>query len=180
MKTSSILAGVAALGLAACAQQIDGPVGAPDPTHPDMTFIDGNGCSWWVIGNATSYSWAKTTNAKGEHVCHEDPAAPPEPNPGVPYITPDNADAPILPAPTPVAPGKDFVQVATFANADNANRSMERFRNLGLPVRPSSGTAGADGFYRLVLGPFSDTASAVSALTTARAEGFADAFSYKR
>ena len=180
MKTSSLIAGAAALGLVGCAQSIDGPVGAPEPTHPDMTFIDGNGCSWWVIGNATSYSWAKTTNAKGEHVCQEDSAPAVGPNPGVPYVTPENADAPKLPAPQAGLTGRDFVQVATFANADNATRTMGRFRELGLPVRPSSGSIGPDGFYRLVLGPFGDSASATQALATARTEGFADAFAYKR
>lgn len=180
MFRSSITLSAAALFLSACAQQIDGPVGAPQPTHPDMTFVDGQGCSWWVIGNATSYSWAKTTNARGEHVCREDPAQPAEPNPGVPFVTPENAETPVIAAPKPAAIGQRFVQVATFGSSENAQKSIAQFKALGLPVRPSSGTLGKDNFYRLVLGPFSDGTSANAALTTARDEGFADAFIYTR
>jgi len=167
---------LAALVLSACASQTVGPVGAPVPTHPDMTFVDLDGCSWWVIGNATSYSWAKHTNSKGEQVCSDDPAFVREKNPGVPFVTEDSAELKQV----PVTASTRMVQVATFANGDNARATADRLADLGLPVRPSSRSAGRSGFYRLVLGPFEDATAAQAALSQARSEGFSDAFLYSR
>lgn len=203
MTKISMLVGIAILGAAACNQSVTGPVGAPAPTHPDMTFVDGNGCSWWVIGNATSYSWAPHTNSRGEQVCGDGTApvvAPAAIAPDVPFITEEDVATapprpavaavpaakpkPAAPAPAPVpqatAGGTRFVQVATFAKAENATAAHSRFQALGLPVRASSTQAGSDGFYRLVLGPFGSDADVTAALNAARGAGFTDAFTFKR
>lgn len=180
MKHQTIAPLVAFLVLSACANQIGGPVGAPTPTHPDMTFVDGQGCSWWVIGNAASYSWAKQTNARGEHVCSESEPAPADPNPGVPFVSENNPDLPVVASKPEPDAGQIFVQVATFAFANNANKTASRMTDLGLPVRKSSLSIGNDGFYRLVLGPFADRPTAQNALEIAKTEGFADAFLYRR
>ena len=164
--------------LAACAERANGPVGAPIPSHPEMTFVDADGCSWWVIGNATSYSWARHTNSKGEHVCSEESELPAVANNGVPFVTEDSPEPKV--ATTLAGSSARFVQVATFAERANAVAAADRFAKLNLPVRPSSTSIGPDGFYRLVLGPFVDPESTDTALATAQTEGFVDAFKYMR
>lgn len=159
--------------LAACVTaSSEAPVGAPPPTHGQMMYVDADGCSWWVIGNATDLSWARQTDGAGQPVCRTgDPDAP------VPFVSPTSLKP--AAAATSTA-GGSVVQVATFAKADNAARAAARLTALGQPVRGSSTSPGPDGFYRLVLGPFAATADAQAALAAAKAEGFADAFVTRR
>ena len=99
--------------------------------------------------------------------------------------------APIAVVPEPAAPAQPaanpaegatlfIVQVATFANRQNAAAAANNFSTLGLPLANNSTTAGSDGFYRLELGPFAASSNAQSALERARAEGYADAFVRRR
>ncbi len=162
---------VTTLLLAGCVGQNNQPYGAPDPTHPDMVFVDGDGCSWWVIGKDTSYSWAKHTNSKGEHVCSAATETP------EPLMATETAEPP---KPEQAAGPSLFIQVATFVFPANASASAERFKKLGLPVRPSSTTMNNEGYFRLVLGPFTTRAATQSALNKVVAQGFTDAFVYAR
>ena len=116
--------------LAACAERANGPVGAPIPSHPEMTFVDADGCSWWVIGNATSYSWARHTNSKGEHVCSEESELPAVANNGVPFVTEDSPEPKV--ATTLAGSSARFVQVATFAERANAVAAAYQNRRMSL------------------------------------------------
>lgn len=183
------------LSLAACVQQpaIEQPKDAPVPTSADMTFVDAQGCSWWVIGNATSLSWAPMTDGSGARVCDE----------GRTRLTPATQSvvaAPVVPAPVveaaplaepaplpmveeaPVATtaGSYIVQVASFAEASNATASVSLFNGLGIPTTNAAQSADGSGLYRLQLGPFSSRDAADSALARAKTEGFADAFIKKQ
>jgi len=60
------------LGLTACAAPTLvslQPIGAPQPSNSQQTFVDADGCSWWIVGNGTDLRWAPMTNSIGEHVC---------------------------------------------------------------------------------------------------------------
>lgn len=205
-----IIASLTAAGLTACAPNVVSlqPIGAPEPENSEMTFVDADGCRWWVIGNVTNLSWAPMTNSVGEHVCESlnnatvatetvktmnealvDPnALPPEPEAAPIVVVPTPA-----PAPTPVAETEPtpevrptfatttyFVQVASFAQKANAEASEKVFIARGLPVSSGSQTQDDAGLYRLVLGPFSSESSAAAARLAANTEGFADAFSFQR
>ncbi len=66
------LACVAGLGLSACdAPTLVSlqPIGAPLPSNSQQTFVDADGCSWWIVGNGDDLRWAPMTNSVGEHVC---------------------------------------------------------------------------------------------------------------
>lgn len=181
------------LSLASCSQNNVAlqPADAPVPVSADMTFVDVTGCSWWVIGNATSLSWAPMTNGAGEHVCDEGQtriAPPASEMPATPMIaaTPIEDAVPMnapmldaapaaLPAAVPISGSGFTVQVASFAKASNASASVALFEKLGFPTSaPPQG--GEPDLYRLILGPFASTAEAQRALSTAKAEGFGDAF----
>lgn len=188
----TLLMGAAAFVLGACQPELVSlqPIGAPAPESASTTFVDADGCSWWVIGNATNLSWAPMTNANGEHVCDggqtqivptnelvvTGPAqpdldaepevmgvtvAPPRPVANVPFVTP-----------------RYFVQVATFANLSNAQASQSMFESRGLKVSAGADQADSAGLYKLVLGPFDDEVDAIAARTAAVTEGFADAFTF--
>lgn len=181
----------ASMSLVACANQdrILQPADAPVPSSADTTFVDANGCSWWVIGNATSLSWAPMTDASGEHVCDEGRTriAPPQsqvPAPAAISATPIEDAVPMnapaleaeIAAPTtPASSAGIVVQVASFKEAANANASVALFENMGLPTSaPPQG--GESNLYRLMLGPFASRDEADRALSRAKAEGFGDAF----
>ena len=173
--------------LSACTQPgIPQPVDAPPPESPDQILIDAQGCNWWVIGNASNLSWAPRINSTGDHICDSSPQNLPvddasTASAAAPVVSesPPAPVAEITPAIAPsVSSGTFRVQVATFGNRDNAQASVNAFRAMGIPV--ASGTsAGSDGFFRLVLGPF-DSAAAQDALDRARAKGFSDAFIMSR
>jgi len=74
------------------------PIGAPSPERATQTFVDADGCSWWIIGNAENLSWAPMTNRSGEHVCDSgatrfDPPQGETPSIPVPGQTPQEASA---------------------------------------------------------------------------------------
>lgn len=69
---SALLLTFASLGLAACQEPTLvtlQPIGAPLPSNAQQTFVDADGCSWWIIGNNSDLRWAPMTNSEGEHVC---------------------------------------------------------------------------------------------------------------
>jgi len=80
-----------------------------------------------------------------------------------------------VPSPV-VATGGTFVQVATFGVPANAQRTMARFNQSGLPSGARSFRRGGKDYQIVVLGPFQDQASVNQALAAARSAGFSDAF----
>lgn len=210
MKRICLLMGLGVVFLAACnGSGIQQPTDFPAPTKADQVLVDKDGCTWWVIGNATNWLWAPRINSAGEHICDgtgETPAVTPEaptPDPEIAAAAPAPADPPqarpepamasataapprvsveIVPAPSQNAAtpgGTSLVQVATFAEQSNAKATVALFRQAGLPIHSDGNAAGKDGFYRIVLGPFSPDA-ATDAQRKAADAGFADAFIYKR
>ncbi len=172
------------------------PIGAPEPTNAQQTFIDADGCSWWIIGNGSELMWAPMTNSAGEHVCDGgqtriDPPGTQSPSPlpaamtapiaPIPetatVITPETA--PVV-APTPAPSGTFFVQVATFAKESNVIASEALFESLGYRIEAGSDARDSSRLYRLILGPFADQASAQEAVEEAFNEGFDDAFPFRR
>lgn len=144
------------------------PFGAPPPDHSRMTLVDNDGCRWWVIGNAMDLSWAPQTDQDGKHVCEATGTAG-----GA--LAASSAPQPAT-APPAEAPVSFAVQVATFANPQNAQAAKANFARIGLPVADEPDAGVSDRFYRLVLGPFATSESASDALSRAKTEGFADAF----
>ncbi len=178
------------------------PIGAPQPTNAQQTFVDADGCSWWIIGNGSDLRWAPMTSSSGEHVCDGgatriDPRAQTatastdgdslvddlgdaidETTTEVPTATAATQ------APSAAAPVADsrayYVQVATFARESNIVASESLFRSLGYKIESGSGARGNDRLYRLVLGPFSNKDEAQKAVEQSFNEGFDDAFPFRR
>lgn len=78
--------------------------------------------------------------------------------------------------PQPAATGHRFVQVGTFADPANADRTAARLQALGLPVGFATMTRNGTQMRIVVAGPFVDVASLQAALLAARSAGFTDAF----
>lgn len=115
------LGSLTALLLGCAAETPDQPFGAPPPDHNDMTFVDLDGCRWWVIGNALNRSWARQTGTDGKPLCRDEgvfgdqaseapeaaaPAAETAAAPvaGEPVPLVPAAPAPAAPSPSTVAP----------------------------------------------------------------------------
>lgn len=97
------------------------------------------------------------------------------PNRGLPQAT--SIVAPALAArvstrTAPVAAPHQYVQVAAFANAGNANALGQRFMGMGLPVGLANSSRGKI----VVLGPFASANALNRGLTAARGAGFSDAY----
>jgi cell division septation protein DedD len=97
------------------------------------------------------------------------------PNRGLPQAT--SIVAPALAArvstrTAPVAAPHQYVQVAAFANAGNANALGQRFMGMGLPVGLANSSRGKI----VVLGPFASANALNRGLSAARAAGFSDAY----
>ena len=96
--------------LAGCAAEPpDQPFGAPPPDHNDMTFVDLDGCRWWVIGNALNRSWARQTGTDGKPLCRDegvfgDQATGVDPAAGTP--APASPDVPASQAPVQLVPAE--------------------------------------------------------------------------
>lgn len=76
----------------------------------------------------------------------------------------------------PVATADRYVQVGTFAQADNANRAAQVLIGLGLPARMGTVTRGGMQYQVVLAGPFETASGLAGALQMAQAGGFADAF----
>ena len=76
-------------------------------------------------------------------------------------------------SPQVTAPAHRFVQVGTFSNAGNAQRAIQRFQSMGLPV--SAGRSGS-GNQIIAIGPVRSSSDLQRALQAARGAGFSDAF----
>jgi hypothetical protein len=72
--------------------------------------------------------------------------------------------------------GRYFVQVGTFGEPANAQRSVARLQVMGLPVTRSNMTRKEHAMQIVMAGPFSDARAAHTALAQARRSGFGDAF----
>jgi len=141
-----------------------------------MTFVDRDGCRWWVIGNASDRSWAPQTDSDGAQVCVDGP----KPLPPVALV--EEVAPAATPAPTE-APNADeaaiggfVIQVASFREQGNATAAAANFRSLGLPVSSDGTRLGRNDFYLISLGPFIGSDAAKNALERVKAEGFGDAF----
>ncbi|MGB0797726.1 MAG: SPOR domain-containing protein [Planktomarina sp.] len=71
-----------------------------------------------------------------------------------------------------VGAGHRWVQVGSFTNAANAQRTARRFQNMGLSVRIGK----ASSYQVVLIGPYSNGSSLQSALNSARRAGFGDAY----
>jgi len=84
------------------------------------------------------------------------------------------AETPVAQA--PVASGHRFVQVGTFADPANAERTAARLQALGLPVGFANLTHNGTQMRVVAAGPFATEAELQAALRAARGAGFSDAF----
>lgn len=77
-------------------------------------------------------------------------------------------------APTRAAPATRFIQIASFADADEADRLVATVRDVAA-AGVAAGIAPGDNLYRVRLGPFADDKAARSALAEVRRRGYQDA-----
>ncbi|MEJ6397263.1 SPOR domain-containing protein [Yoonia sp. 208BN28-4] len=73
---------------------------------------------------------------------------------------------------TPASNGHRYVQVGSFGDLGNAQATIRRFQQMGLPI--SAGRSG--GAQVVALGPFGDASALQRALQAARSAGFGDAY----
>ncbi len=182
------------------------PIGAPQPTNAQQTFIDADRCSWWIVGNGSDLRWAPMTNSLGEHVCDGGATRLDRPSEtetasstdsfaqemsavldgtdagSTPVaITPQTAASVVAPVPSPVNDGKfHFVQVATFALESNAQASEALFSSLGYTIHSGAQERDNDRLFRLIIGPFNSKDEAQKAVERAFNEGFDDAFPFRK
>jgi len=69
-----------------------------------------------------------------------------------------------------------YVQVGSYAQADNAGRAIRQLQALGLPVAKSPLRSGGRQLQVVLAGPFASSAQAQQALRAARGAGFSDAY----
>ena len=74
------------------------------------------------------------------------------------------------------ATSKRYVQVGTFGDASNTQRTIRRFQAAGVPVATRNVARGGRNLKVVLLGPFGSSAQMQSALRSARGAGFGDAF----
>lgn len=79
-------------------------------------------------------------------------------------------------APRKAAGGRFYVQVGTFGEPANAQRSAARLKGMGLPVASSQIRSKGRSMQIVMAGPFGDAGAAQAALSKARRSGFGDAF----
>lgn len=89
-----------------------------------------------------------------------------------PHLTAPQAAA----APRQVAQGGRYVQVGTFGQPANAQRTAAQLQRSGLPVRTARYAKGGRNYQIVMAGPFASSADLNAALATARRAGFGDAF----
>jgi SPOR domain len=97
------------------------------------------------------------------------------PNRGLPAVQ-ASVNVSAMNLPQPVATGHRYVQVGTFGDPANADRTAARLQALGLPVGFATVTRNGRQLRVVAAGPFGDAATLQSALEAARSAGFADAF----
>lgn len=76
----------------------------------------------------------------------------------------------------PAVQGKRFVQVGTFGNPHNAQRTAQVLQRMGLPVRIGRTARGGRQLQIVMAGPFQSAAHTGGALTAVRNAGYRDAF----
>lgn len=77
---------------------------------------------------------------------------------------------------TTAAPAGRFVQVGTFGVSANAQTTIARLQQRGLPVATGSVQRGGQALQVVMAGPFTNPSEAQAALGAARALGYGDAF----
>lgn len=85
-------------------------------------------------------------------------------------------------APEPSSPADKgwWVQVASFGDAGNAARLVDKLKRSGLPARRESVTISQRTLYRVLVGPYDDKAAADAARGRVILLGFSDSRSLKR
>ncbi|MFT6452103.1 MAG: hypothetical protein ACJA06_001593 [Halocynthiibacter sp.] len=80
------------------------------------------------------------------------------------------------PQPAPKAAGHRYVQIGTFGEPQNAERSAAKLRAMGYPVSFAKISKGGKPLRIVLAGPFGAPSDVAAALQRARASGFRDAF----
>ncbi len=79
-------------------------------------------------------------------------------------------------APSNAYAGKRFVQVGTFRNAANAQRTAQNIARMGMPARIGKHRKGGKSYMTVQAGPFNGSHAMSSAMNRLRGAGFRDAF----
>lgn len=96
---------------------------------------------------------------------------------GAPLAAPMAATAP---APTASRLDRPFVQIGIFSVESNASGARARMQQAGLNAEIRRGQAGANQFWRVVVGPAQDVAQRETFLRQVRSMGFTDAYAVVR
>ncbi len=98
-----------------------------------------------------------------------------------PVYSSRSAPAPKLTQPKAVAPskalaGKRYVQVGTFRNSGNAQRTAQNIARMGMPARIGKHRKGGQTYMTVQAGPFHGSRAMQQAMTRLRGAGYRDAF----
>jgi cell division protein FtsN len=72
--------------------------------------------------------------------------------------------------------GARYVQVGTFRNNANAQKSAQNIARMGLPARIGKRRQGGKTYLTVQAGPFNDAGGLKSAMSRLRGAGYSDAF----
>ena len=175
-----------------CGPQIESPSGLTAPLGQSMVAQSAGVAAAPVLATpAAALTQAPVSLAPANlapiRLAPTEPLAPPpgyeavwddgrlNPNRGLPAAQ-SAVNVSAMNVPQPVAAGHRFVQVGTFADPANAERTAARLQAMGLPVGFANITRNGTAMRIVAAGPFGDAASLQAALQAARSAGFSDAF----
>ena len=92
----------------------------------------------------------------------------------------DSASSPPAPAQAASTLAQPFVQIGIFSIETNATGARNQMQAAGLSAEIRQGRAGGRDFWRVVVGPASDSSARMQMLERVRAMGFADAYAVVR
>lgn len=96
---------------------------------------------------------------------------------GAPVITPAAAPAPVAPAPPAVSSlEKPFIQIGIFSIEANANNTGASLRNAGIIPTILRQESQGKTFWRVIVGPATNTSDRAEVLTRVKSLGYSDAY----
>ena len=89
---------------------------------------------------------------------------------------PEPTPAAVAPVPQPSGLEKPFIQIGIFSVEDNASRTADRMRGIGIVPTVLAQQSQGKPFWRVIVGPAQDAAERAALLDNVKAQGFTDAY----
>ena len=100
----------------------------------------------------------------------------PSPRPGDEPLAASSSTDKAAEADQPVATAKPFIQIGIFSVEANANNTADMLKGAGVNAEVKNSTSAEKTYWRVIVGPLSDTAERAEVLAKIKELGFADAY----